>query len=177
MGKICIPAQIGSPDTAAQLIQLCQPEFIRLVHDNGIDRGDVYARFNDMTPEVIDLTGVCCGNLPADDYHAQRWVDTNQGPCNKTLLLTHPMSVVRRGPVMLARTKRLGCSEEEMFSGETIYGKQAACAAQTVLHSRMLTACRVTLTTADGEKEYLMCDVASAANKSLEDAKYFTMYV
>ena len=131
----------------------------------------------DMTPEVIDLTGVCCGNLPADDYHAQRWVDTNQGPCGKTLLLTHPMSVVRRGPVMLARSKKLGCSEEEMFSGETVHGKQAACAAQMILHGRLQTACRVTLTTADGEKEYLMCDVASAANKSLEDAKYFTMYV
>ena len=78
---------------------------------------------------------------------------------------------------MLARTKKLGCTEQEMFSEETVCGKNAACTAQMILHSRMLTACRVTLTTGDGEKEYLMCDVASAANKSLEDAKYFTMYV
>ena len=131
----------------------------------------------DMTPEVIDLTGICCGNLPGDDYHAQRWVDSNQGLCDKALLLTHPMSVIRRGPVMLARSKKLGCSEEEMFPGETVNGKNAACAAQMILHSRMLTACRVKLTTADGEKEYLMCDVASAANRALEDPKYFSMYV
>ena len=64
-----------------------------------------------------------------------------------------------------------------MFSGDTVHGKNAACAAQMILHSRMLTACRVQLTTEDGEKEYLMCDVASAANRALEDPKYFSMYV
>ena len=131
----------------------------------------------DMTPEVIDLTGICCGNLPGDDYHAQRWVAANGGLCDRSLLLTHPVSVIRRGPVMLARSKKLGCSEEEMFSGETVNGQNAACAAQMILHSRMLTACRVKLTTADGEREYLMCDVASAANRALEDPKYFSMYV
>lgn len=131
----------------------------------------------DMTPEVIDLTGVCCGNLPKNDYHAQRWADANNGLCDSGLLTTRPMSIIRRGPVMLARSKKLGCTESEMFSGDTVHGKNAACAAQMILHSRMLTACRVTLKTEDGEKEYLMCDVASAANRALEDPKYFTMYV
>jgi len=131
----------------------------------------------DMTPEVIDLTGVCCGNLPKTDYHAQRWTDTNGGLCGYGLLTTHPMSVIRRGPIMLARSKKLGCTESEMFSGETVHGKNASCAAQMILHSRMLTACRVKLTTEDEEREYLMCDVASAANRALEDPKYFTMYL
>lgn len=131
----------------------------------------------DMTPEVIDLKGLCCGNLPANDYHAQRWADANGGLCGRSLLLKKPMSVVRRGPVMLARSKKLGCTEEEMFSGETVHGQRAACTAQMIRHDRMLTACRVTLKTDAGEREYLMCDYASAANRALEDIHYFTMYV
>lgn len=131
----------------------------------------------DMTPEVIDLTGICCGNLPADDYHAQRWADANGGLCGRDRELKHAMSVVRRGPVMLARSKRLGCAEEDMFSGETVCGKHAACTAQMIRHDRMLTACRVKLAAEGMEKEYLMCDYASAANRADVDAGYFTMYV
>ena len=97
-------------------------------------------------------------------------------------MLSHPMAVIRRGPVMLARSKRLGptadgCSMEEMFSGVTVYGKHASCTAAVIRHDRLLVACRVKLTTAEGTHEYVMCDYASAANRDSEDPKFFTMYV
>ena len=143
----------------------------------GLPAGDclIQVRF-DMTPEVIDLTGRC-GDIPTDDYHAQRWVDANGGLCGKEQMLRHPMSVIRRGPVMLARSKKLGCAEEDMFSGETVHGRNAACTAQMIRHDRMLVACRVMLKTESGEREYLMCDYASAANRPLDDPRFFTMYV
>ena len=141
----------------------------------------------DMTPEVIDVkcdymrTGTFC-DLPKTDYHHLRWIDSNGGLCDRSIMLTHPMSVIRRGPVMLARSKRLigadtGCTSGEMFSGVTVYGKSPECRAAVIRHDRMLVACRVTLTTADGTLSYAMCDYASAANRDLEDVKFFTMYV
>ena len=92
-------------------------------------------------------------------------------------MVKHPMSVIRRGPVMLARSKRVLCSEEEMFSGETVWGKQATCTAEYVKHDWLLTACKVTLKTNEKEYHYNMCDLASAANRDLEDPKYFNLYV
>ena len=41
----------------------------------------------------------------------------------------------------------------------------------------MLCACRVNVTV-DGEtKEYVMCDYASAANRDLEDVRFFSVYM
>ena len=141
----------------------------------------------DMTPEVVEVacdylhTGGFC-DLPKDDYHHQRWIDSDAGLCNRSAMLSHPMAVVRRGPLMLARSKRLGptaegCSTEEMFSGVTVYGKQAVCTATVIRHDRYQVACRVKLETDDASYEYVMCDYASAANRDAEDAKFFTMYV
>ena len=78
---------------------------------------------------------------------------------------------------MLAKSKRVGCTEADMFSGETVFGKERTCTARTIRHDRLLTACRVKLTCGGKETEYVMCDYASAANRDLEDAWFFTMYV
>ena len=58
--------------------------------------------------------------------HAETW------NCGREQMLRHPMSVVRRGPLMLARSKRIGCSEAEMFSGETVWGKECTITAQNI---------------------------------------------
>ena len=130
----------------------------------------------DMTPEVIDFAGEFC-DLPANDYHVNRWIDGSAGLCDREQMLKHPQSVIRRGPVMLARSKRFGSSEEEMFSGETVWGKERTCTARVIRHDRLLCGCRVTLTWDGQSREYLMCDVASAANRDLEEVRFFTMYV
>lgn len=130
----------------------------------------------DMTPEIIDFAGVF-QNLPAEDYHIYRWIDGSHGLCDREQMLKHPMSVIRRGPVMLARSKRMGCSEAEMFSGETVFGKERTITAQTIRHDHLQTMCRVTITCEGKEHRYIMCDVASAANKDLEEIRYFSMFV
>ena len=78
----------------------------------------------DMTPEIMDFSGEFREDLPTEDYHIQRWQDYNGGLCDRTLMVSHPMSVIRRGPVILARSKRVGCSEMDMFSGETVFGRE-----------------------------------------------------
>lgn len=153
-----------------------------------LTKADTVLRLSyDMTPEIIEVpcdylhTGGFC-DLPKDDYHHQRWVDPGNGLCDHSVMLSHPMAVIRRGPLMLARSRRLGptakgCSMEEMFSGVTVYGKKTQCTASIIRHSHFLAVCRVTLKTDEDIYEYVMCDYASAANRDVEDAKFFTMYV
>ena len=130
----------------------------------------------DMTPEVIDFAGEF-KDLPYEDYHIRRWCYSTTDLVGRQHMCKHPMSVIRRGPVMLARSKRVLCTEEEMFNGETVWGKNAVCTAEVLKHEWMLVACRVTLKY-DG-KEYVcnMCDIGSAANRDLEDPNYFNMLI
>lgn len=131
----------------------------------------------DMTPEIMDFRGEFKKDLPKEDYHIRRWQDANDGLCDRQMMLKHPMSVIRRGPVMLARSKRVGCREEEMFGGETVFGQECSISAQEIRHDRMLTLCRVTIQSPRKEYRYLMCDYASAANRDVEDVRYFTIFV
>lgn len=106
-----------------------------------------------------------------------RWGDDMSGLCNLAQMATRPMAHIRLGPILLARSKRVGASEAELFSGETVWGKERTCSAAPIRHDHMQCLCRVQLT-ADGEtREYLMCDYASAANRDLEDVRYFSIFV
>jgi len=129
----------------------------------------------DMTPEVIDLKDRF-NELDADDYHVRRWIDERNGLCDRSMMLKHPMSIVRCGPVMLARSKRFG-SGDEMFSGETVSGKTCECSVQPIRHDRLLCGYRVEIRTEEKTYNYIMCDFASAGNRDSEDVKFFTIYV
>ncbi len=135
----------------------------------------------DMTPEIIDYAGdraAMFGALDARDYHIRRWCDAGVGMCSRKQMMPHPMSVIRRGPVMLARSKRLGAKEEDMFSGETVWGQERNVSVQPIRHDCALSAVRVTITCPGGKVySYDMCDAATAANRDLEDVRFFTMYI
>lgn len=158
-------------DTIADLTECGQYYMLPLSGENQLIR-----MVFDMAPEIIDFAGEFRPDLPDTDYHLQRWPDSN-GLCGREQMVTHPMSVIRRGPLMLARSKRVGCSEAEMFNGETVWGRKRSVTAQTLRHDRLQTLCRVNITSENKEYEYLMCDYASAANKDLEEVRYFTMFV
>ena len=131
--------------------------------------------------EIIDFKGDTAslfGALDGRDYHVNRWCDAGVGMCDRTQMMPHPMSVIRRGPVMLARSKRMGATEEEMFSGETVWGKERTVSVQPIRHDRFLSAVRVTVSCKLGKTYvYDMCDAASAANRDLEEVRFFTMYI
>lgn len=130
----------------------------------------------DMTPRVIPFGGEFV-ELPNTDYHVNRWIDPRGGVCDRGAMVKGAMCTVQRGPVVLARSKRIGASEADMFSGKTVYGKDAECTALPIRRNNLLAHCRVTFT-ADGETiNYLMCDFASAANCDTFDPRYFTVFV
>lgn len=130
----------------------------------------------DMTTHVIDLPDAHI-TLPDGDYHKYRWCDGGQGLCSLGQMLTHPASVLWRGPLLLARSKRIGNTKEEMFDHASVFGKQATAEARVFRHDHMLTACHVTLSYDDRNVETVFCDYASAANRDLDDPWYFSIYM
>ena len=130
----------------------------------------------DMSVEVINCDWE---PIPDGDYHSQRWIDGVIGLCNKDCMLKCSKVVLRRGPVILARTKKFGAKEEDMFSQDTLYGKniESISAPQIINNNGVLVTTRVFITV-DGEtKEYLMCDFASAGNIDSNDPKFFSIYL
>jgi hypothetical protein len=139
--------------------------------------GDTVIRLQfDLTPRVIDFAGIW-RELPFEDYHVRRWTDDTSDPCGREQMVKHPMAHIRRGAVLLARSKRAFSSETEMFDGRTVNGKKTSCTASYLRPEGTLMTCRVSLTS-DGEtKEFIMCDFASAANRPVEDVRYFTVFI
>ncbi len=130
----------------------------------------------DMTPRVLPFEGKFTV-LDDTDYHVQRWIDSQGRPLTRDIMAKGPICTIRRGPLVLARSKRIGCTKEEMFSGETVFGKNVTCSALPGFHPGLLAFSIVTLNV-DGEtKTYTMCDYASAANSTVHETHYFTVYI
>lgn len=129
----------------------------------------------DMSARICDFEGEYT-ELSDEDYHRYRWADC-PGACDRGAMVYRPMSVVYRGPLLLARSKKIGSKEEEMFSGETVFGKKASAEATTYRHDRLLTLCKLTLSVEGEERTLLMCDYASAANLSVQDGRFFSVFI
>jgi DUF1680 family protein len=130
----------------------------------------------DMTPKVIPFGGEPLA-VPDSDYHVARWADQYGGPCAKASMVKSPMCTVQRGPIILARSKKICSKEEDMFSGKTVFGKNVKCTASAILREPMLAMCYVTFDDGVEPITYTMCDYASAANLTTFDPFYFTIFV
>ena len=130
----------------------------------------------DMSVEVINCDW---SPIPDGDYHSHRWGDGIYGLCNKEMMLKCSKIVLRRGPVILARTKKFGALAEEMFSLDTLYGKniQSIIARPIINNVNVLVTLRIFITVDGEEKEYIMCDFASAGNVDSNDPKLFSIYL
>ncbi len=130
----------------------------------------------DMTVEVINREWF---EMDDNDYHLHRWRDGIYGLCNKDCMLKNSKVVLRRGPVILARSKKFGAKEEDMFSCETLYGKniEAIVSPHLPNNTGTLVTTRIFITVDGEKKEYIMCDFASAGNVDSSDPKLFSIYM
>ena len=130
----------------------------------------------DMTTEVINCDWF---ELEPTDYHRFRWGDGTYGLCSDDSMLKCSKVVLRRGPVILARSKKFGAKEDDLFSLDTLYGKniQSIVARPIINNIGVLVTLRVFITVDGEEKQYIMCDFASAANVDTNDPKFFSIYL
>ena len=130
----------------------------------------------DMTTEVINCDWF---ELEPTDYHRFRWGDGTFGLCSDDSMLKCSKVVLRRGPVILARSKKFGAKQEDMFSLDTLYGKKidGIIARPIINNNGVLVTLRVFVTVDGEEKQYVMCDYASAGNVDSNDPKFFSIYL
>lgn len=131
----------------------------------------------DMSCKIIDKPIILKSLDDMVNRHVIRWIDPDNGICDRSLLLNVPKSYIKRGAVILARSKKIGSREEDMFSDKTVFGKNAVCSAKSIRHDLTLALCRVTLEYDGVKEEFLMCDYASCSNFSHLDSKYFSVFV
>ena len=132
----------------------------------------------DMTTRVIDFHHPVV-EMPENDYHVRRWKSGNEFQnVDQNIMLRHAMSSVQRGPVILARSKKIGCSEWEMFSQETVCGQHATAECSEVHQEPgFLCRCKIRVKTSSGEKVFEMCDFSSAGNCITDDKRFFTLFI
>lgn len=130
----------------------------------------------DMSTQVINCHWF---EVEDSDYHIHRWRDGMYGLCNKDCMLSCSKIVLRRGPVILARTKKFGAKEDDMFGAATLYGKKIEDIRSPHIqnNSGTLVTTRVFITVDGEKKEYIMCDFASAGNVDSSDPKLFSIYL
>ena len=84
---------------------------------------------------------------------------------------------LRVGPILLARSKKNGNTEAEMFETPSVAGKPCACTLRPVEDEGCQCRFDATLSTPDGERTTRMCDYASAANRIVDDERYFSIWL
>ena len=157
----------------AEVVSLAAGEYTPIV----IDRADEVIQLGfDTTPKIIPFKGEFV-TIADTDYHVQRWIDAGGGPCTRASMTKSPMCTIRRGPIILARSKKICSNEEDMFSGKSVFGKNVKCSAVAMRCESMLSMCYVTLDDGAEAKTFTMCDYATAANCKTLDPFFFTVFI
>lgn len=107
-----------------------------------------------------------------------RWINhKHPGETTEDLFLREERCTMTYGPLLLARSKRIGNTEEEMFEAlpvsadstcELLASRDGNETVRLMLDVKILNG-EQTLTTT-------VCDYASAANQKLEDVRFFSIY-
>ncbi len=93
------------------------------------------------------------------------------------LMAKERMCTLRVGPLLLARSKRIGNTVEEMFGGKTVCGKNYRCKVTPFPMPNVRCGFQVEFVSADDRFSTTMCDYASAGNEILDDEAHFNIYV
>ena len=115
-----------------------------------------------------------------DHWAIKRWT---LGPSDAVsyvpaeLMARKRMSTLRVGPLLLARSKRIGNAVEEMFGGKTVCGKDYQCTVTPAPMPNVRCGFHVEFVSADDRFSTPMCDYASAGNEILADEAHFSIFV
>ncbi len=116
-----------------------------------------------------------------DDFHILRW--TPYGTKGRALscdfMEKKRCSFITYGPLLLAKSKKTGWNETEMFSFETICGTcfEVEAVYQKSEDPSVLACYAVTLHSGGYFRKLDMCAYATADDYSSDDDRYFTIYV
>ncbi|NMA45800.1 MAG: hypothetical protein GX945_04490 [Lentisphaerae bacterium] len=116
--------------------------------------------------------------LDKSDWYAVRWVNAGvsigEAPFEK--MISEPKCTLQYGPLLLARSKIIGNSEEEMFAAESIAKGDCHCTLIPVQDGRVRCAFEAEFVGEGRRFSTRVCDYASAANQIVSDTAYFSIF-
>lgn len=80
------------------------------------------------------------------------------------------------GPLLLARSKYIGNTEEEMFAAESVYGQGATCVLEPTEHPETRCAFNAIISANGKSIRTKVCDYASAADEIIPDPRFFSIF-
>ena len=111
-------------------------------------------------------------------WKVARWINRKtKGETTEDLFLREARCRLMYGPLLLARSKEIGSTEEEMFGDQCVDGSYTArvIAARGESENVRLML-DVELSNGTDTVNTTVCDFASAGNQKLDDTRYFSMY-
>ena len=118
----------------------------------------------DMSPRVVDSTLSDC-YIPKNDLRASRWTGYGSDPDLLPLMRHSAGATIRRGPLLLARSKYIGNSDAEMFGSATVNKGGAECRLTPAKADKTWGLWDAEIKTADGRTiKTKVCDFASAGD-------------
>lgn len=133
----------------------------------------------DFQAEIHDFP-IAPGEIPEDDFKVQRWIP--QGKPGVKLpaeyMERERRSYITFGPVLLAKSKKTGMTEAEIFDAETIcrkgYTAEAVCKGTP---DSMMAEYEVTLKKDGKCEKIIMCAYAAADDYESGDMRFFSIYI
>lgn len=118
----------------------------------------------DMSPRVVDSPLSDC-YIPKNDLRASRWTGYGSDPDLLPLMRHSAGATIRRGPLLLARSKYIGNSDAEMFGSATVNNGGAECRLTPAKADKTWGLWDAEIKTADGRTiKTKVCDFASAGD-------------
>ena len=135
---------------------------------------DFYATLHELPvpPEIY----------PRSDFRTDRWVWENapEDHMPTDSMMSRPCAAITYGPLVLARSKKLGISEQAMFGASAVAGRGFSASVRSKPRGNAFVLCRFDVTLDNGTEriETEMCDFGTAADvPENRDAKFFNLYI
>lgn len=131
----------------------------------------------DMTPVIRPFPRPVM-NVPQEDWKARRWTcqENKLSSTPYDIMLQSPKCTIAVGPTLLARSKYIGNTEEEMFGNQTLNPKDTTLKLQPVKPTNTTLEFEATFTGNGRTFTTRVCDYGSAANEILPDDRFFSMF-
>ena len=135
-------------------------------------KGDVLFNLKfDHTPRVVH-SDLKPADYPQSGNSARRWVTGRNLKPDYSDLRKTPAATVRVGPLLLARSAKIGNTREEMFGSESVNGKKVSAKLLPNISDKTMCSWLLELKTSSGRFATPVCDLSTAADEISDENPY-----
>lgn len=165
----CAKAEVNINGTVVQ----AGPGYFRA---SGLKRNNTITICFAIAPRICAFSKPLSAH-PEGDWKKRRFLNlTSVSSVPERLWLERPKFTVMYGPLLLAKSKMIGSSEEELHSSAPLSGAEVIDTWQILPSKDVRLKMALSIPDPDGVRQFTVCDYASAANEKLSDDDFFSIY-